>query len=147
MNQETTMTNKPVEYFVGDLAYVMTDVWEEMVDLHDFNNETLSYQLADGRNYFMYSTMYGDGQYNDLEGNPYAVDSGTLGAIKVSDIQNLDALNAALEGGLGHVHTFAYTLSGDDCDYFEGKISIASVLIDTDDLEEGYEDEEVEEVV
>ena len=141
------MTNAPTAYYVGDLCYVMTDEWEEMVDLHDFDNETRSYQLADGRNYFMYSTMYGDGQYNDLDGNPYSVDSGTLGAIKVADIKNLDALNAALESGLGHVHTFAYTLSGDDCDYFEGKISIASVLIDTDDLEEGYEDEEVEEVV
>jgi hypothetical protein len=94
----------------------------------------------------MFSTMYGDGAYNDLDGNPYSVDSGTIGAIKVADIKNLDALNAALESGLGHVHTFAYTLSAYDCDYFEGKISIASVLIDTDDLEEGYEDEEVEEV-
>jgi hypothetical protein len=144
MNQETPMTNAPTAYYVGDLCYVMSTEWEEMVNLHDFDNETPSYQLADGRVYFMFSTMYGDGQYNDLDGNPYSVDSGTIGAIKVSDIKNLDALNAALESGLGHVHTFAYTLTGYDCDYFEGKISIASVLIDTDDLEEGYEEEEVE---
>jgi hypothetical protein len=147
MNQETLMTNAPTAYYVGDLGYVMRDEWEEMVVRFDYDNETRSYQLADGRTYFMFSTMYGDGAYNDLDGNPYSVDSGTIGAIKVADIKNLDALNAALESGLGHVHTFAYTLSADDCDYFEGKISIASVLIDTDDLEEGYEDEEVEEVV
>jgi hypothetical protein len=141
------MTNAPTAYYVGDLCYVMRDEWEEMVERFDYDNETRSYQLADGRVYFMFSTMYGDGQYNDLDGNPYSVDSGTIGAIKVADIQNVDALNAALESGLGHTFSFAYTLTGDDCDYFEGKISIASVLIDTDDLEEGYEDEEVEEIV
>ena len=131
-------------YYVGDLCYILLDEWDEIVDQTVYDNSKLSYQLADGRQYFMVSTMYGDGTYNDLDGNPYSVDSGTIGAIKVSDIQNVDALNATLESGLGHIHTFVNTLSADDCDYFEGKINIGGVMIDTDDLEEDDEDEEDE---
>ena len=130
------------EYFIGDLCYVMDTEWDEIVDQTVYDNSKLSYQLADGREYFSISTMYGDGSYSDLDGHPYSVDSGTIGAIKVSDIRNLDALNATLESGLGHIHTFVNTLSADDCDYFEGKINIGGVMIDTDDLEEGGEDEE-----
>ena len=132
------------DYYVGDLCYVMLEDWDEIVDQTVYDNSKLSYQLADGREYFSVSTMYGDGSYSDTLGNPYSVDSGTIGAIKVSDIRNLDALNATLESGLGHIHTFDHTLSGKDCDYFEGKINIGGVMIDTDDLEGDGEDEEDE---
>ena len=142
---EPLMTDTAAAYYVGDLCYVMLEDWDEIVDQTVYDNSKLSYQLADGRQYFMVSTMYGDGTYNDLDGNPYSVDSGTIGAIKVSDIRNLDALNATLESGLGHIHTFDYTLRDNDCDYFEGKINIGGVMIDTDDLEEGYDYEEDDE--
>ena len=142
---EPLMTDTAAVYYVGDLCYVMLDEWDEIVDQTVYDNSKLSYQLADGREYFMISTMYGDGTYNDLDGNPYSVDSGTIGAIKVSDIRNLDALKATLESGLGHIHTFDYTLRCNDCDYFEGKINIGGVMIDTDDLEEGYDYEEDDE--
>ena len=139
------MTDTAADYYVGDLCYVMLGEWDEIVIQTVYDNSKLSYQLADGRQYFMVSTMYGDGTYNDFDGNPYSVDSGTIGAIKVSDIRNLDALNATLESGLGHIHTFDYTLRDNDCDYFEGKINIGGVMIDTDDLEEGYDYEEDDE--
>ena len=132
------------EYYVGDLCYVCNTEWDEIVSQGVYDNSKVAFTLTDGRQYFMVSTMYGDGTYNDLDGNPYSVDSGTIGAIKISDIRNLDALNATLESGLGHIHTFAHTLSGKDCDYFEGKINIGGVMIDTDDLEEDDEDEEDE---
>ena len=141
---EPLMTDTAAAYYVGDLCYIMLDEWDEIVSQGVYDNSKVAFTLADGRQYFMISTMYGDGTYNDLDGNPYSVDSGTIGAIKVSDIRNLDALNATLESGLGHIHTFDHTLRGNDCDYFEGKISIGGVMIDTDDLEEGDEDEEDE---
>ena len=144
---EPLMTDTAAAYYVGDLCYVMDTEWDEIVSQGVYDNSKLAFTLADGRQYFMVFTMHGDGSYNDLDGNPYSVDSGTIGAIKVSDIRNLDALNATLESGLGHIHTFAHTLSGKDCDYFEGKINIGGVMIDTDDLEEGYDYEEDDEEV
>ena len=141
---EPLMTDTAAAYYVGDLCYVCNTEWDEIVSQGVYDNSKLAFTLADGRQYFMVSTMYGDGTYNDTDGNPYSVDSGTIGAIKVSDIRNLDALNTTLESGLGHIHTFVNTLSADDCDYFDGQIKIAGVMIDTDDLEEGDEDEEDE---
>ena len=141
---EPLMTDTAAAYYVGDLCYVMDTEWDEIVSQGVYDNSKLAFTLADGRQYFMVSTMHGDGSYSDTDGNPYSVDSGTIGAIKVADVKNLDALNATLESGLGHIHTFAHTLSGKDCDYFEGKINIGGVVIDTDDLEEGDEDEEDE---
>ena len=145
MNQTTPMTNKPVEYFIGDLCYVMETEWDEIVSQGVYDNSKVAFTLSDGRQYFMLSTMYGDGSYSDTDGRPYSVDSGTIGAIKVADIANTDALVATLEQGLGHLITFDDTLSGTDCDYFEGKINIGGVMIDTDDLEEGYDYEEDDE--
>ena len=144
MNQTEPLMTDTAAYYVGDLCYVCNTEWDEIVSQGVYDNSKLAFTLSDGRQYFMVSTMYGDGTYNDLDGNPYSVDSGTIGAIKVSDIQNVDALNATLESGLGHIHTFDHTLSGTDCDYFEGKINIGGVMIDTDDLEEDDEDEEDE---
>ena len=144
---EPLMTDTAAAYYVGDLCYVMDTEWDEIVSQGVYDNSKLAFTLTDGTQYFMVSTMYGDGSYSDTDGNPYSVDSGTIGAIKVADVKNLDALNATLESGLGHIHTFAHTLSGKDCDYFEGKINIGGVVIDTDDLEEGYDYEEDDEEV
>ena len=136
MNQtEPLMTDTAADYYVGDLCYVMLEDWDEIVDQTVYDNSKLSYQLADGRQYFMVSTMYGDGTYNDLDGNPYSVDSGTIGAIKVADIANTDALVSTLEQGLGHIITFDHELTSDEVYSEAGQINIGSVVIDTDDLE------------
>lgn len=129
------MTNKPVAYYIGDLAYVMLEDWDEIVSQGVYDNSKVVFTLADGRQYFMVSTMYGDGTYNDLDGNPYSVDSGTIGAIKVADIANTDALVSTLEQGLGHVITFDHELTSDEVYSEAGQINIGSVVIDTDDLE------------
>ena len=123
------------EYYVGDLCFVMLEDWDEIVDQTVYDNSKLSYQLADGREYFSVSTMYGDGSYSDTLGNPYSVDSGTIGAIKVADIANTDALVSTLEQGLGHVITFDHELTSDEVYSEAGQINIGSVVIDTDDLE------------
>ena len=123
------------EYFVGDLCYVMDTEWDEIVSQGVYDNSKLAFTLADGRQYFMVFTMHGDGFYNDLDGNPYSVDSGTIGAIKVADIANTDALVSTLEQGLGHIITFDHELTSDEVYSEAGQINIGSVVIDTDDLE------------
>jgi hypothetical protein len=137
MKNETTT----VEYYVGDLCYVMHDCWEEVCDLtlsEDAEGEH-EFELADGRKFILFSTAYGDGQYNDLEGNPYCVDSGTIGAIRVADIQDPD-FASAIKHGLGHIHEFPAEIDGSDCCYEDGVITIYKVSIDTAGCD--YEEDE-----
>ena len=129
------MTNKPVEYFIGDLCYVMETEWDEIVSQGVYDNSKVAFTLSDGRQYFMVFTMNGDGSYSDTDGRPYSVDSGTIGAIKVADIANTDALVSTLEQGLGHIITFDHELTSDEVYSEAGQINIGSVVIDTDDLE------------
>jgi hypothetical protein len=130
MMNETPMT-APVRYFLGDLCYVMHDVWDEVCSVIDLDNDEWEYELEDGRKFILFSTAFGDGQYNDLDGNPYSVDSGTIGAIKVDNIVDTTGLSNALSLGLGHIHEFPAEIEGFDCFYDEGVISIYSVSIDT----------------
>jgi len=143
-NETTSMTTSaptPVKYYLGDLAYVMHDVWDEVCDLVPFDNSEHEFELEDGRKFILFSTAYGDGQYNDFLGKPYSVDSGTIGAIKVDDIRDLEGFNSTIKHGNGHVHEFPAEINGDDCYYDDGMIGIYQVEIDTD---EDYEEEEVE---
>ena len=130
-----TYTPTPVRYYVGDLCYVMHDEWGEVCNMASFDNEDgAEYQLEDGRKFFLYTTAYGDGQYNDEEGLPYSVDSGTIGAIKVDDIRDPN-LAHAIEQGLGHIHEFPAEIDGMDC-YVEGEnlgiLNFYTVQIDTE---------------
>jgi len=143
MNSQTTMeTTTTTKYYVGDLCYVMSDVWDEVCSIADLDNDEWEYELEDGRKFILFSTAYGDGQYNDQNGNPYSVDSGTIGAIKVDDILNLEGLTRAKEMGLGHIHEFPAELESYDCSYDEGAISIYSVYIDTAGNNDCDEEEE-----
>jgi hypothetical protein len=139
MMNETPMT-APVRYYVGDLCYVMHDVWDEVCNISfepDFDGEG---ELEDGRKFILFSTAYGDGVYNDSEGNPYSVDSGTIGAIKVDDIRDPEFARI-VENGLGHVHEFPAEIDGMDCYYEDGTIRIYTVAIDTG---ADYEEDEVD---
>lgn len=136
-NETNQMTAPaPVRYYLGDLAYVMGDVWDEVCDLtfptadDEVEGEL---QLADGRKFIIYGTAYGDGVYLDNQGNRYGVDSGTLGAIKVEDIWDFEGFNRTLEGGYGHVHEFPAEIDGDDCYSQDGEIGFYRVIIDTAD--------------
>lgn len=80
---------KAGNYYVGDLCYVMADEWREVCDLIiDGNNcKEGIFQLKDGREFAIFNTMYGDGQYSDNNGfNDYCVDSGSIGCILLSNI-------------------------------------------------------------
>jgi hypothetical protein len=141
MMNETPMTvSTPVKYMICDLCYVMHDVWDEVCDLTPFDNSEHEFELEDGRKFILFSTAYGDGQYNDQNGLPYAVDSGTIGAIKVDDIRDPEFARI-VENGLGHVHEFPAEIDGMDCYYEDGTIRIYTVAIDTG---ADYEEDEVD---
>lgn len=129
MMNETLMT-APVRYFLGDLCYVLHDAWDEVCDLTPLDNSEHEFELEDGRKFILFSTAFGDGQYNDQKGDPYAVDSGTIGAIKVDDIRDPEFARI-VENGLGHVHEFPAEIDGMDCYYEDGIIHIYTVVIDT----------------
>ncbi len=150
MKKEIAMaTPSTVRYYVGDLCYVVHDAWSEVCDLTVFDNSKFEYELSDGRKYFLFSTKYGDGTYNDRDGNPYSVDSGTIGAIKVDDIVDVDGpegLERAIQNGLGHILEFPEEISGMDCYYQDGVIGIYNVEIDTaNDYDLDDEEDEDEE--
>ena len=139
MTNKTTEINKNV-YYVGDLCHVMTNEWEEICDLAVFDNTEVDFTLEDGRKYIQLSTAFGDGTYNDLNGQPYSVDSGTIGAILVNNITDTEALNQALSNGLGHLYQSDEELDHYNCSYDEGTICINQITIDTGS--DGYDDDE-----
>ena len=92
---------KPGKYWIGDLCYVLDEVWDEVCDLIFADEDHMSgeYTLKDGRRFCYSSTMWGDGLYHDQHGNRYGVDAGLIGAILVEDLPNGPS-------SLGAVHTF-----------------------------------------
>lgn len=69
-------------YYVGDLCYILSDVWDEVCN--HFEEEVFT--LNDGRKVAWYQTEYGDGTYLDQDGDEYDVDSGTVGCVMVEGI-------------------------------------------------------------
>jgi len=142
MTNKTTEINKNV-YYVGDLCYVMTNEWEEICDnVTRADEDQIGFSLEDGRDYLLMNTAFGDGTYNDLNGQPYSVDSGTIGAILVNNITDTEALNQALNNGLGHLYQSDEELDSYNCNYFEGTIYIGQITIVTND----YGDDDNEEL-
>jgi len=134
----TAAAPNPVDFFLGDLCYVLHDAWSEVCDLTPFDNSQHEFELADGRKFILFSTAFGDGVYNDQNGNPYSVDSGTIGAIRVEDIRDPE-FDRVVENGLGHIHEFPAEIDGMDCSYEDGTIQIYTVKIDTSGSD--YDDE------
>lgn len=62
-----TQTTYPVQYYIGDLCYVMHDVWGEVCDLMFPSlldeEESGELELSDGRKIIIFPTPYGDGEY------------------------------------------------------------------------------------
>ena len=129
-------------YFVGDLCYVLTtEEWdtacsqiptrytlqiaeerEEDVDYEGYldpENFDIFNEHA-GRPFIAMPTMYGDGVYNDRMGDPYSVDSGTIGMINTNYITDTDSLQLALTQGLGHLITVNTPIDASECYYEDG---------------------------
>ena len=86
------MTLPAGKYWVGDLCYILDDIWDEVCGLywasesqHPDGNPGGEFTLSDGRKFAMYGTLYGDGAYADQSGHQYGVDSGTLGCFPIDE--------------------------------------------------------------
>jgi hypothetical protein len=157
MNETKEMTAN-FTYFVGDLCYVLTDtewdtfcvqvpskveMFEDLDSEEGYDNEffldvdklsafavSLSeedYQKA--RPFVCFSTAYGDGCYEDLEGNSYAVDSGTIGMIDVRYISDEEKLERAVQNGLGHLVSADAPIDPSECSYDEGVITFGAMSV------------------
>lgn len=101
------MTMPAGRFYIGDLCYVMHDVWDEAVSLmfpdnHSGRGRDGEFTLKDGRRFANFGTRWGDGTYTSNIGTRHLVDSGSIGCILVSDIQdetydNIETLGAVVE--------------------------------------------------
>jgi hypothetical protein len=114
----------PGTYYVGDLCYVMHNEWDEFCELTTDGMTCLEgeFQLADGRRFATFSTMYGDGEYYDQYGYAYPVDAGLIGCIRVED------LTEEIRSGAGKVCQFNTEF---EVHSQNGVITIGNVVIDT----------------
>lgn len=81
-------------YYIGDLCYVMHDVWDEVCNLFFPPHEPAGrghegeFVLKDGRRFASFGTAYGDGTYRSSISTEHSVDSGSIGCIRVEDIRD-----------------------------------------------------------
>lgn len=113
-------------YYVGDLCYVMHDVWDEFCDITIDDRRCLDgvFTLKDGRRFATFGTAWGDGYYKDDEGRGYSVDAGLIGCILESDILDPEAGPSG-----GQIIDFPKDFVVGERD---GKIRFGDVVIDTD---------------
>lgn len=131
------------KYWIGDPCYVLSND-DTKFDWGDFcsscfendpsgrsNEGIVTHQ---GITFAHYGTAYGDGCYEDNQGNEYGVDAGMLGCIPIDSVIDKSGLDS------GTVHEFPEAFT---TDYDEGKIRFGHVIIDTDpEYDEEYEEDE-----
>lgn len=102
-------------YYVGDLCYVLHEKWDAVCDLIIQDNSCLDgeFNLPDGTRFAIQSTAYGDGSYQDNDGRGYSVDAGSIGCVKLSDI-DLDVKENFLTGGQVIQFDHPFTVQYDD---------------------------------
>ena len=101
------MTMPAGKFYIGDLCYVMHDVWDEAVSLmfpdnHSGRGVDGEFTLRDGRRFANFGTRWGDGTYTSNIRTRHLVDSGSIGCIRVEDIRdntydNIETLGAVVE--------------------------------------------------
>ena len=123
----TVKTFEPGLYYVGDLSYIVED-WDDIVNqMYPGDGVVNTGTMADknGKQFAVFSTMYGDGIYYDGEEYEYAVDSGTIGVYPIDKVEDADDC-------YGQVWEFEEQFT---CNYDEetGVISVADIRINTKD--------------
>lgn len=79
-------------YFIGDLCYVMSDVWDKVFSQMESTNFTQGTITVDENIVGLhFSTVFGDGIYYDEDGHKYPVDSGSIGCINLESITDPSA--------------------------------------------------------
>lgn len=130
---------EPGTYYIGDLCYVLNDSWDEFCKLTINEHDVLDggFRFKDGREFVTFTTMYGDGTYQDKDGFNYPVDAGLIGCIRVEDM-DADIDSATCDG---RVHVFTKPFI---CEKIDGTIYFGKIAIDTSDDPFYNEDEEEE---
>lgn len=77
------------KYYVGDLCYVLGDLWDEVCSLIIVGNDLVGQgevlTLKNGTKFVYFNTAYGDGTYRDDELlYSFSVDAGMIGAVLVN---------------------------------------------------------------
>ena len=129
---------KAGEYYVGDICYVLHEVWDEVCNLIIEDKECLEgeFVLGDGRKFACYNTYWGDGEYKDQQGRRYLVDAGIIGCILKSDV-NLDVRGNDFNGG--NIITFHNDFNTYNNN---GRIVVGNVVVNTVSDEENFEEED-----
>jgi hypothetical protein len=73
--------------------------WDEVCDLTISGNGNLDgeFNLANGVRFAIHGTAYGDGVYQDEQGRDYPVDAGSIGCIRVEDVNDSEAWLAGVQ--------------------------------------------------
>ena len=114
-------------YYVGDLCYVMHSQWDEFCDKTIQGEVCLSglTVLDNGVKLAHFKTLYGDGVYDDNQGNSYPVDAGLIGCVKVQDINDPDFSEEE--------YTIIDFPEEFECSEEDGIIYFGHILINTDE--------------
>lgn len=120
------------KYYIGDLCYVLGDMWDEVCHLiFDGETEGKLLELKSGTKFVYFHTAYGDGTYRDSTGEyEFSVDAGLIGAVLV-DAEDVDADRAE---ELGAVVDFPLEWVAELED--RGQMCFGSIYIDTAGEEE-----------
>lgn len=121
------------EYFIGDPCYVLDEPnfdWSQILkDTNYFESKSMKnggiFEIQNLK-YAVFSTSYGDGCYNDNYNNLYSVDSGCIGCIPTSLLNNIpDKLGKVFNFN----HPFYINNIGTDIDL--GILIFGYIIIDT----------------
>ena len=101
------MTMPAGRYYIGDLCYVMHDEWDECCNLffpyvpgQPQQHIEGEFALKDGRRFASFGTAFGDGTYSSNMTTVHSVDSGSIGCIRMEDIQDRTYDNIERLGGI-----------------------------------------------
>ena len=120
-------------YFIGDPCYSIRDNKRWSIFCDNMGEDFDELTEFEGTPIFVHGTMYGDGVYRGTDGFMYGVDSGLLGVIPTSLI---DEKNSRLKE-LGTIVKFTEPF---ECTYDDGVFRFKKLSIDTspDDEYEGH---------
>ncbi len=153
--QAATATVEPLAagtYLVGDPCYAfdndldenwqgwLRSAWE---DVDPNQVRILDGRTPHGQRVVASGTAYGDGTYEDQDGNQYPVDAGLLGAVHMAFLTKLYPLLAGLPAEQLEERTGMRVVTFEapfDVSYEDGTVQIGHVLIDTDPPAEDYEE-------
>lgn len=120
-------------YFLGDPCYaVPNECWMHLLETCDFFEGSPIGQ-ANGSQVLAFATAWGDGVYDDQDGNAYPVDAGLIGLTPIALAQQRDDFDR-LES-LGRFVDFDRPTT---CSKAEGVLTFGNYIIDTDESEENH---------